>query len=70
MQPFLELIDHQETLPKTSGKRSSTSSIVTKMMLKNPKQFNSKLFSTAAAPQVKDRDVVFTVSEQIIKMVC
>lgn len=40
------------------------------MMLKNPKQFNSKLFSTAAAPQVKDRDVVFTVSEQIIKMVC
>lgn len=33
-------------------------------------ELNSKLFSTTAAPWVKDWDIVFTVSEQIIKMVC
>jgi len=31
---------------------------------------NSELFGTTAAARVKDWDVVFTMSEQIIKMVC
>lgn len=33
-------------------------------------ELNSELFSMTAAPWVKDWDIVFTVSEQIIKIVC